>query len=758
MFHLNQLGWHNFQQLCHTILREILGQTVESFLDSNDAGRDGAYAGTWKKILGEDLSGKFVFQCKFTEKESYNLVPSDISEELPKIKKLVKKKLCDCYILITNAGLSGSTEIQIKSAVMTAGAKTFKVFSSNWIIAQIKESSKLRMLVPRIYGLGDLSQILDGRALDQAKTMLQSLSEDISKVVKTSTYEKAANALEEHGFVLLVGEPAAGKTTIASLLAMASLDRHQAYSVKVDNAHELKQHWNPHEPYRFYWIDDAFGVNQYESQLTKDWNHIFPQIRTMIDNGAKIVMTSRDYIYKRARMDLKESAFPLLHESQVVIDVKDLTKNERKQILYNHLKLGRQSKDFIRNIKPFLDMVSEMKEFVPETARRISDPAFTRNFILSEYAIRDFVTNQKDFLRETIFTLDYDSKAALAMIYMHSGSLNSPVDFSKENKLTLEKMSSSVGGCLGALATLESSFVQFHHTENDSFYRFKHPTIGDAFSSLLAESQELLEVYIAGTNVRDLMRQITCGNVEVKESVVIPKKYFDVVIHKIDEYSLSAKDMGKFIQREANDRILTFLSYRCSTEFLNLYISYHPELLAHVSHPGLYLSADNRVDLAIRLQKIGIFPEEYRKTFVEIIVKYAKGAHDFYVFTNGPLQAILTASERDDLFGWIEEEVLYVDLGLSYLRDQFVKNWVKSFETAENYMENYLELLNFLLNKYEINKDIVWEIENEISETKQWITDQEAEYTSEGNKSWDNENLADESTHSERSIFDDIDA
>jgi hypothetical protein len=45
MYDLHILGWHSFQQLCLTITREIFGQTVESFLDSSDAGKDGAFAG-----------------------------------------------------------------------------------------------------------------------------------------------------------------------------------------------------------------------------------------------------------------------------------------------------------------------------------------------------------------------------------------------------------------------------------------------------------------------------------------------------------------------------------------------------------------------------------------------------------------------------------------------------------------------------------------------------------------------------------------
>jgi adenylylsulfate kinase-like enzyme len=50
----------------------------------------------------------------------------------------------------------------------------------------------------------------------------------------TGTYKKAAAALDQHGFVLLIGEPAAGKTTIASLLAMAALDQWNASTLKLD--------------------------------------------------------------------------------------------------------------------------------------------------------------------------------------------------------------------------------------------------------------------------------------------------------------------------------------------------------------------------------------------------------------------------------------------------------------------------------------------------------------------------------------------
>ena len=391
MYDLHRLGWNSFQQLCLTIAREVLGQTVQSFLDSNDAGRDGAFAGSWTPSPGQHFSGNFVIQCKFSSKAGSLLTKSGIADEIPKVRRLVSDGLCDVYILMTNAGMSAKQEAQIKAALSGAGVKDVLLCGSTWIEDQIRENTRLRMLVPRVYGLGDLSQILDQRAYAQARAVLESLRDDLAKVVITESYRKAVNALDEHGFVLLIGEPAAGKTTIASMLAMAAADKWRSSVLKLADPAKVVERWNVDEPSQFFWIDDAFGVTQYESPLVHGWNHSLAQVKTMLRRGAKIVMTSRDYIYNRARQDLKESAFPLLSESQVVIDVHDLSDLEKQQILYNHLKLGKQSTEFRATIQPHLEYMAAHPRFIPETARRIADPLFTNDLYLSKYHLGEFV-------------------------------------------------------------------------------------------------------------------------------------------------------------------------------------------------------------------------------------------------------------------------------------------------------------------------------------------------------------------------------
>ncbi len=539
MYDLHDLGWNSFQQLCLTITREVLGQTVQSFLDSNDGGRDGAFIGQWNPTGHEDLSGRFVIQCKFTSRTNYVLRPPDLSDEVTKVERLVERGLCDSYVLMTNAGLSGKQAEEIETLFRGAGAKHVVLLGSTWISQQIRENKRLRLLVPRVYGLGDLSQILDERAYAQARAILELLREDLAKVVITDAYRKAAAALDTHGFVLLIGEPAAGKTTIASMLAMAAVDQWNASMLKLDDPGKVVERWNPEEPSQFFWLDDAFGVAQYEGFLVHGWNHILPQIKTMLRKGAKIIMTSRDYIYNRARKELKEGAFPLLRESQVVIDVHDLSGDEKRQILYNHLKLGKQPRAFRSRVKPYLEYVAAHGRFIPEIARRLADPLFTEGLHLDAYHLGQFVEKRERLLQEVLQGLDAHSKAALALIYMRNDRLESPIALQKSEEQALERLGSNLGGCVTALEALNGSLVLHSHAGGDSIWRFKHPTIGDAYAAILVQSPELLGIFLQGSAPDKLIEQITCGDVGIEKTVIIPKALFPKVVVKLREFTTS---------------------------------------------------------------------------------------------------------------------------------------------------------------------------------------------------------------------------
>lgn len=753
MFHLHTLGWHSFQQLCLAVSREVLGQTVQSFLDTNDGGRDGAFAGVWSQRGGESLSGRFVIQCKFTARAGYALTPSDLEEEFTKVRRLVSKSECDVYILMTNAGVSGETELKLKEKFKEAGVKDLRIFGVTWLEDQIRESKHLRMMVPRVYGLGDLSQILDERAYAQATAVLESMREELAKVVLTDSYRKAARALDAHHFVLLVGEPASGKTTIASLLAMSSADQWGASVVKLATPQSVVDRWNPHEKSQLFWIDDAFGVTQYESGLVSGWNHILNEVKTILRQGNRVVMTSRDYIYNRARQDLKEGAFPLFQESQVVIDVHDLTVDERRQILYNHLKLGRQPREFRGAVKPHLVSVADHARFIPEIARRLADPFFTKNLHLADWSLARFVDEREQFLIDLCKELDADSKAALALIYMSNGRLPSPISLTATEDEALRRLDSDLGACTAALEALRGSLAVHVTSEGESFWTFKHPTISDAYSAMLRGSPELLGIYVRGSDIGKLMRQITCGDVGIEGAVVLPSSLFAPLIERLAAYKASSAYKTEWMSGwGARRELLGFLAGRCSKQFLEAYLAADGKLVESIAKPVLHLEFSVEVEFAIRLFKLGLLPEDARRTLAETVSRYARNGDDARALSDPELRSLLNDKELNRLREAVRAEVLP--------RIEEVRLEHQAGRDPEDdpvwHMRRFTQLLSAIEQAYPQSRRISGIIKRERRHVQEWIEENPTEEDSSNSR----DILVEEPNDSpgvSRSIFDDVD-
>jgi hypothetical protein len=657
---------------------------------------------------------------------------------------------------MTNAGVSGAAAEDIKTLFKHVGVKQVRSFGSTWICQQIRDNKRLRMLVPRLYGLGDLSQILDERAYSQAKALLESLKDDLSKVVLTNAYRKAADALNQHGFVLLIGEPAAGKSTIASMLSIGALDQWGASTLKLDTADKVIERWNPDEPSQFFWIDDAFGVTQYESFLVHGWNHVFSQIRAMLGKGAKIVMTSRDYIYNRARKDLKESAFPILQESQVVIDVRDLSTEEKQQILYNHIKLGKQDKAFRQAIKPHLHSIASLDRYVPETARRLGDSVFTKGIKLTHNDLICFVQKQECFLQEVLTGLDQHSKAALALIYMREGSLESPVELEESERQALERLDSSLGSCLSALESLSGSLVQHKHSEGNAMWTFKHPTVGDAYSGLLLNNPEWLGIFLRGTPIEKLLGQITCGDVGLERAVIVPNGLFPLVLERLRESPSTTRYKTPYLARwYTKDRIDSFLASRCCKDFLAEYIKENPQVLDRVSKPEPFLRSGSEVDLAIRLNEVGLLPENYRHEFVTTVVDYAIEGVDFDAIGNYMIRSVFTSDELTAFHERLRSELVPK---LSDVRWTKQSGW-RSDQSADEYMDPLLDSFSNIKEEFADDPAILATIDREIELGRDWIADNLDENPKEETPArlFGDVDSPDYPVGPVRSIFDDID-
>lgn len=741
-YELHTLGWKSFQDLCISLTREIFGQTVQIFNSSKDGGRDGAFYGVWDPAdQKSELSGSFTFQCKFISSPHKILQSSHIEDEYDKAKILAGKGLCDNYILLTNYSISALSEATIRARFLSIhGIKEFRLFGKEWISQQIRESTRLRMHVPRIYGLGDLSQILDERVYEQAKEIIFSMKNTLSKFVVTEPYRKSVDALLEHGIVVLIGEAASGKSTIAASLSVAAADQWKTLAIKIVEPSDFKRHWNPNENRQFFWIDDAFGATQFQKNRTQEWNHLFPLMAAAVKNGARIVMTSRDYIFKAAFQVLKISEFPLLGISQVVIQVQELSKNEREQILYNHIKLGNQPRLVKTQLKPHLPSIATNNSFTPEMARRLGSAQFTRQLSIDKDALIEFISKPMEFLKEIIRTLDPESRAVLGLIFMRGGRMSVSFTLTDKEKEVVEIMSASIQGVRDALRALEGSFIQIIKSEGSAYWVFTHPTIADAYSSLISSDAQLLDVYLEKTPIDKLIYEISCGEVELQgHKVIVPHDKYPVIAKRLGEL----KDRGQWI---------SFLSYRCDKSFLQNHFI-RPEIKESIVRVYSYFHACGELSLLSRLHQFGLLPEEWRVECVSKISDLAIETPDGDFLSLDRIRGLLTAAE-------IETIMVRVRTELMPIIDDVIYNWKNScpdnqagsyFEPLESSLRDFKEYFKSeedVVQEFQSALDAVTDVKEEmIKQTDQDLDDDPSLYSSSA--------LAE--SLQERDIFDDVD-
>ena len=651
-FSLHTLGWRAFQDLCAAVLRQVWGQSVQAFADSNDAGRDGAFYGTWCPDSGVDQGdvpeGPFVLQCKHTKSADSTLSISMLGEEFAKVGNLVERGLCGTYVLLTNARVTGASEEAICKRLVRVGVSNPLVLGGQWLCDMIAANRALRMFVPRVYGLGDLSQILDERAYAQASVLMASAMDQISTFVVTNAYRRAAQALQDRGFVLLLGEPAVGKSVIALMLAISAADRWACVTIKARTSDELINRWNPHEKGQLFWIDDAFGTVRHEDHLTHDWARNLPHVMSAVQSGARVVLTSRSYIYRDARPLLKSYAYPLLRESEVTVDVEDISRNQRQQILYNHLVAGDQSAEIRTKMKPHLEVAADAEPFRPEAARRLGLQAFTRNLTVSRQGIVSFIAHSHEFLSDIYNQLDAGPQAALLLVYSappSSGLMAIPALGALQRSL-IEQVGTTVASTVKALEALTGTFLrQDFQDDGQVYWTFKHPTLREGFAAWLASKPHLLSAFFSGMDDNVLLDQTDCLTSDSRHSVGtslrLPPQLYKAVAERLrgmfEEWPEGSCWTGS---------ALRYLGSECCDAMLESYLYVDPALPGRLIKFEPFASFVSEPRVLQRLHVAGLLSEVDRQAAVSRMSQLAVYSLDVSWLGDGPWRTLLTEGDR----------------------------------------------------------------------------------------------------------------
>ncbi len=531
---------------------------------------------------------------------------------------------------MTNMSVDAPVAAAMRSKLLALGVRKPHIFGRHYIVRVIRISARLRALVPQVYGLGDLTSIVDERLSEQSRALLDSWIPKLRTYVPTKAHRDAVNAISKHGVVLLLGNPSSGKSAIGAIVSTIASENPDNTVLALTSPRDFEAGWNPNDPGRFFWIDDAFGSNVLRNDYVQDWASSFSKLRAAIKHGNRFLLTSRKHIYEAARRRLGQRNLAQFVDGSAVVDVGDLTIEEKAQILYNHINFGEQSQSWRSNVKPHLPAVAAVQDFLPGIAERLGDPNFTKGLAPWESSLVRFMKEPTEHLIDTINALDDQLQAALMLVYVHQAGF----DPSGHDMLAAQTVAELTGFPLTKIqdrfAELKGSFLKL----SGSKWTFAHPTISDALTEILRQKPHMMAALIRGATVDTILNSFTCeGSPLIRDALVVPGTLDDALVARLGR---TPDEMHR------NWMLFHFLSFRASEPVFIKAVEQSPDLLRRSCWQTDSAGNDPRIAAYARAHHLSILPEDLRSAAADILESALLTNLDASIFDEPEMLALMS--------------------------------------------------------------------------------------------------------------------
>jgi hypothetical protein len=208
---------------------------------------------------------------------------------------------------------------------------------------------------------------------------------------------------------------------------------------------------------------------------------------------------------------------------------------------------------------------------------------------------------------------------------------------------------------------LNDSLLLLAHDERGPFWTYKHPTVSDAFAQYVAESPELVEMYLTGARPESIIGEVVCAGSSIEGAkVVVPPNLYDLLWSRIK--SINAHQLK------------SFLSYRSSVEFSRLVISEREDVFDGMSAFLRPIKDDSDAQLLATLHYQGLLPDDIRGRFAKLATEAALEEADASLLEDDELLFVLTDDEREEFFNSVKGSLLS-------LVDVFVQHYRQSWDS-----------------------------------------------------------------------------
>ena len=383
-YHLDDLGWFQFESLIQSLLKAELGIGIESWGGPGDQGRDAYFDGPLRYPTGDREDGPFLFQVKFVQDANASgatpagAILRAVRTECRRIAARISHDTwggANHYILLTNVQPSPKVRTDISTALTRADPRiSVHIHGADDVCDMLDRHPSLRKAFPQLLSIRDLDSLISDALIKDVRERSRiacASALDLAPVfVPTTAYERAWRVLQRHRFAVLEGPPEMGKTAIAWMITIVQLL--QGWEAIACNGPDHFFRCIERERHQVFVADDAFGRTEYDPARGRRWETDLHRVVRALDSRHWLIWTSRKHILERAVRDLdlqgRAKGFPA--PGAVLVDASHLTTSEKALMLYRHAKAAALTADQVGVVKSHASLIAHHSSFTPERIRR----------------------------------------------------------------------------------------------------------------------------------------------------------------------------------------------------------------------------------------------------------------------------------------------------------------------------------------------------------------------------------------------------